>query len=102
MNDAVPHPTCAVPVQQIDAHHRLWLLRLDRRRNIAGCLTGATKEAVRSLLMPEIVTGLEGIRHVHQVETTIDALEAGMFELDADPNVEIGVSRSELEDKNRE
>lgn len=65
-------------------------------------LSGAIKEAIYPLLVPGILIELERIRNVRLVESTINILQARMFELEDDPDVEEMVSRSELKSRNQE
>ncbi len=62
----------------------------------------ATKEALRSLTLPGILTKLERTRHIIIIETTVDTLEARIFEVDADPDPEQVTTRSEINKRNRE
>lgn len=60
-------------------------------------LSGAIKETIYPVVVPDILIELERNRHVRSVESTTNTLQARMVELDADPDVEEVVSRSELE-----
>lgn len=64
-------------------------------------LSSSAEEAMHPLILPGILTEVERIKHIHLVETTIDELEARIFELDADPDSQ-AMERSEIEKKNTE
>src|SRR5688500_6177218 len=79
---------------RLDIRNCVWVLSFNRRRDYKATLM-STKDAMHPLIMPGILTELERSRHLHIVESTIDAIEACIFELDAGSDSEQVTASSE-------
>jgi Mg2+ and Co2+ transporter CorA len=70
-------------------------------QNIIGRLKYIASEAAHPLLLPGILVELELSRHIKLIESTINKVEAKIFELDFD-YANLGRPKSDVDDRNEE